>query len=58
METKATDHLKEKVSDSIKLLKEMLLLIEYVDNVEALTDNLRNKIIQGNDLNNQELENE
>lgn len=54
MENKATDHLKEKVMDNIKTLKEMLLLIEFVDNVEALTDNLRKKIIQENDLNNTE----
>lgn len=54
MENKATDHLKDKVMDNIKTLKEMLLLIEFVDNVEALTDNLRKKIIQENDLNNSE----
>lgn len=54
MENKATDHLKDKVMDNIKTLKEMLLLIEFVDNVEALTDNLRKKIIQENDLNNTE----
>lgn len=54
MENKATDHLKDKVMDNIKTLKEMLLLIEFVDNVEVLTDNLRKKIIQENDLNNTE----
>lgn len=53
MENKATDHLKDKVMDNIKTLKEMLLLIEFVDNVEALTDNLRKKIIQENDLNSE-----
>ena len=53
-EIKATDHLKEKIADNIKVEKQLLQVIEAIDQIEAIIRNLASKIIQENDLNNPE----
>lgn len=54
MENKATDHLKDKIASNIKVEKQLLQVIEAIDQIEAIIRNLASKIIQENDLNNPE----
>ena len=55
-EIKATDRLKEKIADNIKVEKQILLVLEAMDSIEATLRNLTCKIIQEGDLNNKEPE--
>ena len=53
-EIKATDHLKEKIAENIKVEKQILLVLEAMDSIEATLRNLACKIIQEGDLNSKE----